>query len=1231
MLWLRAEDIAERIPTDSRGFVLLCNDLLRAFADRHEIDRSHLDLSEQTTTPDGGVDGRCMDAPLSHGRLIPAANVMYQFKGGATKKSAADVAKKDVLKKDKVVAGLKAGLPFIYLARWRREAGFEQEVTKEVRNGGLQVADGQIIFIDGYDIAGLLDTFPGVLAKHIGGIAPFLSLDEWGQLGSLQNQFCSNADLDARLEEIARAIEEPSSRVRIVGAGGNGKTRSVHEAIRRSVALDLTVLYSPDPDGIGFEVLDALTKADAIECTVVVDEASFADHELLADRFGPMKPGVRLVTIGRDASLSPGQGIAGEYVIPGLEDSLLIEAMSLQAEGAPEEAIREAADACRGSPKLALLVAEQMKREPTLATAAAALSDRSVRAKLDHYLRIDINDPEWEPIAVVSLLDRVGWSEDLDHESETLFTAAGLDVSDARRHVRSVGERHGIAQKTRRLLYVSPQLLADHLAIRWLEDQTSAALRAFYEGLTPPLQDRLGKRIRRIAQMLENRSAVVEVILGPKGPFQSLADIEGNPIASLLPRLAGPLRHPTSEALTRIIAPATDEQLTAAVSARRVLVTAITELLWWEDTFRRVAPLLLRLAVNENETWGNNASGIWVECFQTTLGRTEADFEVRAEVLGDGARSSDSRARALTAKALGAAVGRDQSRMGMPPEDVPDAPKEAWHPATHGEFTQAIRTYLELLRALLSDAETGVRIEAVTAFRESAWHAYRYPTVFETWADIARKLVDREFDERAMVVERIDWVLARGRDELESDKAKESPDLTKRVQDALAHMGAVRESLLGDDFSSRLRRAVEADPWRLQREDSDWTEEVQPVLDEILVDPSLLDDEWHWLLEREGSGPERLMAAVGTRDTKLVFDPTLRRLAEEHTRAVRWMSLYLVNRHKEGDAGDLIDERLEEFTADDTRHDWALDLLTLLPAEEERVELLVTLFEGGKLAASQLPRLQFSLLLEAMSPDQIVRLLEAARGESDTEAYCLGLLHYYLYRRPAEAPHLTEAALQVLRSPPTSKVRRGGHSLDYEWSEIAKRYVDDHPLEVARAALHWVETTEAFRPYGFPEVIQTARKTAGDEAFFTEVSAPWLAREDFRSRLFGDDVIEPSSLLALDPEVVIRWVAEEPDVRAHRVARVLGAPIGETVSPLHGHLLEEFEEHGVGSAFFSDLVTGSWTGSLAARTRGLLDGVRRWVDDERPAVRSWVKKAVADLEHMLDREEMYEEEEPFEF
>ena len=76
-------------------------------------------------------------------------------------------------------------------------------------------------------------------------------------------------------------------------------------------------------------------------------------------------------------------------------------------------------------------------------------------------------------------------------------------------------------------------------------------------------------------------------------------------------------------------------------------------------------------------------------------------------------------------------------------------------------------------------------------------------------------------------------------------------------------------------------------------------------------------------------------------------------------------------------------------------------------------------------------------------------------------------------------------------------------------------------------------------------------------------------------------------------------------------------------------LLAEFGERGVGSAFFGSHISGVFSGSAAARTKGLIAQAQEWVKDERSAVSEWAIHTVHELEHMLANDERSEQEERF--
>ena len=67
-------------------------------------------------------------------------------------------------------------------------------------------------------------------------------------------------------------------------------------------------------------------------------------------------------------------------------------------------------------------------------------------------------------------------------------------------------------------------------------------------------------------------------------------------------------------------------------------------------------------------------------------------------------------------------------------------------------------------------------------------------------------------------------------------------------------------------------------------------------------------------------------------------------------------------------------------------------------------------------------------------------------------------------------------------------------------------------------------------------------------------------------------------------------------------------------------LLEKFDAHGVGGVFFGSLVSGTWMGPSANWSKGKLAEARKLLADERPVIQQWARRAVADLEQMVEND-----------
>lgn len=769
--------------------------LLSEAAAQHGF-RSSLSINLNIEEGDEGIDARALNIPTPQGVLFPRPNVDYQFKGG-NGKSPKDLVDRDILRLRGVTEGLKNGHAFVYIATWDRAESFDATVLSELRKAGMTVDNDQFKFVGKSMLANLLQQFTPLVARFLRIDLRMQSLEEWASDPRLQNLFFSDERVDRELDELRKQVEATGSRVRVVGAAGHGKTRLVLEALRTS-SLASTVLYAQQVEDVTMSFISHLNHTPDSRCTLVVDEVSDEDVEELTRRFVNMPRDVRLVMIGIDATATTQQNM---LKVQGLSEDVLIRAIRGVVSGIPDEIARSIARDCENSPKAALLIARRIQENPGLINSVNFLADDVVwNSFLHRYLDLDRGSDAWKALSTASLLMRLGWTDEVEYESTSLFKAVRLDPTEARRHIQDSHRTYGIAPLAGHFRYISPKILADYLASRQIEAWTKEYLAAVFQAFTPGMADSFTQRLRRLSPRLENRRMIEEVLLGDQSPFRTLADLETEETSSILHRLAGPFPNATLNALVRIIEPASIEELRAATKSRRDLVRALEQLLWRDDAFETAVLLLFRLAIAENESWANNATGIFVETFQMVLGRTEAGVFKRARVLRRAASDADPAARILAAQAIGGAFRFDHIlRGGMPPTDVEGIPTEAWRPHTYVEWSEAIVTYLAVLAPLLTDPSYVVKRAAANSLAEGLDAAFRLPPpAFSRWSEVAETLVGTEYSLREPLLDRIDLVLDSWSQRLADDKGENSPDVEEEHSEnriALEHSIIIRERL----------------------------------------------------------------------------------------------------------------------------------------------------------------------------------------------------------------------------------------------------------------------------------------------------------------------------------------------------------------------------------------------------------------------------------------------------
>jgi len=1067
-----------------------------------------------------------------------------------------------------------------------------------------------------------------------------LRIEQWAQLPPYQNQFVTDETVTSRVTEFRRLIEDSGAIVRIVGAAGNGKTRLVLEALRES-SLAPSVLYARQLTDVSRSLVAQLERAPETSYILVVDEVDDAGAVHLREDFHRLGSKVRLVTIGLDASsrLQPGM-----VQIEGVSEELLIAMISAITPGLPEDVTRSVAGLCEHSPKLAVLIANRIREDPSLVEPQRLLRDGTIYSVLSRYLDIEHSGPEWMALASVALMMRLGWLDEVEEESVTLYQTLQIAPKDARRYVEQLHERFGVAPLAGRFRYVSPAILADHLALQHLSSWTGTELRTILAVFTATMSDSFARRVRRLSALLPNRRAIEEVLLGDQGPFRGLADLKIGKVATVLSHLAGPFATASLQALHRIISTASLDELRLAKNSRRDLVRALDELLWPVETFEQASCLLLRLAVAENETWSNNATGLWIETFQTILGRTAANAQIRLRVLHHAATYKEPQARRLAAQALQAALKMDQvSRGGMPPTDVEGMPGEEWRPATWGEWTTAVVGYLDVLTPLLTDDHQEVRGAAAVALGEGLEAAIRLPEpAFTRWQASTHVIAGAEETLRSPVVKAIEWAKHRWKKERnkpfdvstgseDEPRTREEWDQQTRVLDRkLAVLQEITDDLEDKSFSGRLRAAVSRTPWEWKQHNEEGEQAQQTTLEalatETLVQPSLLNDAWTSLLALQNAWPGLGVWAetLGRLDRSRVFASTLENLAVEHQHTVMWHSLYeLAYARTAGDPAHL-DRRVEDLRADTVPGMVIFDLLYRAGYSTTRYSIARLLIETHEVSAEAAYILGYRPWGDAIPPEEARGLASVLAAQAPYPVLAAPFVATYLRMVPTALATLRSIALTILQGLPTTEE---GNIPTNDWEDLALMYVETEQITISKAALQLMAGNGASMTNHVVKVLQAAWE-AGDRAqIFAEVIGPALS-SGVLANWYTQRALAGFPISDLTGGYLTAWVAENPERRAVAVAAMLGSP-SAPMSDVHAQILEAFDAYGVGNVFAAAFRSGTWWDSHTSWVRKRLEIARLWLDDPRAVVRSWAQQLIPSLENELGFAEARDAEERF--
>ena len=1269
-----------------RTLPVLLRRLLSAEAQAHGLPEYGIHVAGTITTPDGGEDGRITwtEGPPQTS-FLPSPFSQFQLKAGpvAPAVAARDVVSRSGEVKPMVRAALEAGGHYIMLCAHpythQQIDAREKRIRAALRDAGMDLEDGQVDFRDADQAAAWVNRYPSVAAwvkqwTQPGTVGPFRSWTHWASRTEHDTSPRVDDDrLPSLREPVRERASEPHRVVRVVGPSGIGKSRLILEALgpseqdeRQGYSLADLVLYA-DESEVGELAINGVVQAladNAQRAILVVDRCPPEAHRTLVGMVQRQASFLSLITIddeipaaARDQTIVEIAECETLVKVPEAPSSVTETLINLVCPGLPSEDFRRLAHFSRGFPKIAHLVARAWTSARSVAHATEEhLVQTYVVGRRSHERELLLTSAQ---LLAAFRLVRVD-HPDGDQLAELAARGRNLSGPDLRDGINQLVDR-GVARRRGKCVTLQPRPIALHLAERkwrdWSRDEWDSILGG---DASPDLKVGAAKQLA-LLNTTDVAQQVVEHVCRDGGPFDGIEGIAQPSHAEVLSALAEIDTSLVAERIRRSLRHVPDLDAVRG-DVRRHLVWALEKIAFHPDSFDEGAHLLLRLALAENETYGNNATGQFVGLFPVVFGNTAADGEARLVLLREVARSDDRVQQEIVVDALVNGSATDHFSRSVGSETHGARPTLSfWYPATTDEAHSYIQSCLELLVEFATGRSEVADAACVGLGRNLG------SLISNGFIDLVEAVVRQvapTCDSWPEALETLGWFMRH-------HSSKAGSEIVDRVR-------ALMDELGPQGLDGRVRMLVTEMSWEYL-----WDEEldheqlylrqvgaVREFAAELLRQPEvlggLLPRLSRQLEPRDGRHPQRMLYPFGQAiadlaDTPLDWlGPITEALGEipADERDFDLLSGYL------GGIRKAHPDEVEQFKVRAAASDVLAPALPLvcwrLGIVASDIGLMLSALEEGRLSPWQLMQWTLGGVLADVEAPAVAPLFDALLDHSNSGyAVALDLIGMYAFRRPEVLedfrPQLRNAAENLSRWDHSQhRGAIGNHFGDLMKWILEKGREDPDAraiaLALARAIADLDDTTpegivaarmieeRMIKPVirlllgGFPEI---AWPSLG-QAIISDPLRAWHLGTLLGSRMSSDDRHD-AAILSLPEDVLFEWCRAHPDSAPAFVATVV--PVLTTYNrdaqeralhPCTARLIDEFGDRedvlqAITGNIHSFSVWGSPTGYFA-----LYEAPLSWLRDEHASakVRRWARATLRDIaavsEGMRNEEDEWE-------
>lgn len=683
-------------------------------------------------------------------------------------------------------------------------------------------------------------------------------------------RFVLTDDIEKRIAAISAAATtlEGFRHIRILGDAGSGKTHLVFEALAASPSKGL-VVYCADAGELDqsqvFAQLMALSKTARV--VLVADECDFDTASVLQARLRRITANFLLITLFNQVASDDALGDVQLIGIPALSDQAMHKIF--EGYGIPSDRREWLADLCSASPRAAHKIGQYVSSNPEVEYA-------SHFPKLDSIWEAMVCSPEGRSSTTglarltvaraMALFRRISW-DGVDKE-------AGRNHIDAVMHLVDPGMSTALvadsvtALKQRRILqgrttlYFSPKLLHVKLWCDWWENFGHLINDTW-------MREKLKGQMRQwffemFVYAKESRAAteMVENLLSEDGLLRKLEDFSLPGNAQLFFALAQADSKAALRRLKLTLERANKTERIEFEIGRREVVRGLELLAVPATNFVDAADCLLMLAETENETWSNNATGVFVSLFTLgydKLAASEMPPSGKISFLRGLIQSENEDRQRLALRALEESLRTFISRMDIGDTMGLRVMPARWMPKNYNELWDGYGRHIDLLAEAYKFLPETMRNVAAKGIIDNTRDILRIPVLSEKIIESLRMFAT-DISLKKLVVERLIEVLHYDRSNLPEVVAAQLDQLRKDLTENTFHDKLERQvglQLLEDNFTS----------------DGEYTDQPSPVLfelcAEILAEPKLLTKELPWLVTEEAKNGFQFGVILGSADLRL--------------------------------------------------------------------------------------------------------------------------------------------------------------------------------------------------------------------------------------------------------------------------------------------------------------------------------------------------------------------------